>query len=210
MKRAQPSFRFYRWAHRISRALLSIFFRFEFRGRERIPAGAAMICSNHSSLIDPLLLAYAFGVGCYIHFLAKKELFETPVVSFVVIKLGAISVNRDMMDVSAIKRTLEYFKNGEKVGIFPEGTRVSEAEHVAAKNGAVKIADRAEVPLIPVFIPRRKKFFSKLSVVIGEPYYIESNGGKRSSEEYSQLAEALMGKIEALGSNSNSTGAGFS
>ena len=199
MKRpVEPSYRFYKGAYRVTRAAFWFIFRLDFIGKENIPPGAAMICSNHSSMIDPILIAFAFGIDSFIHFLAKVELFRTPVISFIVIKLGAISVNRDMMDVVTLKRTLEYFKNGEKVGIFPEGTRAQNADDVAAKSGAVKIAERAKVPLIPVFIPRRKGIFGKVQVIIGNPYTIEKPVGKRPPEEYPQLAETLMKRIEAL------------
>ena len=199
MKRTvKPSYRFYRSAHRIARILFSILFRFECRGADNIPSGAAMVCSNHSSYFDPILIAFAFGAGCYLHFMAKVELFKAPVLAFVVAKLGAISVNRDTLDISTIKRTLDCFKNGEKVAIFPEGTRSSAADRITAKNGAVKIAERAGVPLLPIFVPRKKRLFGKVTLVIGEPYYLEKQSIKRSSDDYTQLAETLMKKIEAL------------
>ena len=194
----KPSYRFYRRAYRVARAGMAVLFRFEVKGRENIPTGAAMVCSNHSSSFDPLFIAFAFGIDCFMHFIAKIELYRFSIVAFVMKKLGTIRVNRGMMDVATIKMTLEYFANNEKVAIFPEGTRTSETEHVAAKNGAVKIAERAGVPLIPVFVPRRKKLFRKVTLVIGEPYYIEKQSEKRSSDEYLRLAEQLMSNIEAL------------
>jgi len=159
--------------------------------------GAAMICSNHSSVIDPILIAFAFGIEYYLHFYAKSEIFKTPVLSWLVIKLGAISVNRDKFDVTSMKRTLSYFKDGEKVAIFPEGTRASDV--IESKKGAVKIAERADVPLVPMYVPRRKKWFSKLPLVIGESYYIDKQvGEKRTAEDYNRLAEDLMTRIESL------------
>jgi len=194
----RPSYKFYRGCYALSRAFLGIFFWLEIKGRERIPAGAAMICSNHSSMMDPLLIAFAFGKSCFLHFIAKIELFKIPIVSFIVIKLGAISVDRGMMDVATIKKTFSYFKNGEKVAIFPEGTRSAEIDGVAAKSGAVKIAEHASVPIIPIFVPRKKKWFSKVPLIIGEPYYIEKQDAKRTAEDYIRLSEELMARIEAL------------
>ena len=194
----KPSYRFYRRAYRVVRAAIAIIYRFEVKGRENIPIGAAMVCSNHSSSFDPLFIAFAFGIDCFMHFIAKIELFRISIMAYIMRKVGAISVNRGMMDVGTIKTTLECFKNDEKVAIFPEGTRTSEAEHVAAKNGAVKIAERAGVPLVPVFVPRKKKLFRKVTLVIGEPYYIEKQSEKRTSDDYVQLAEQLMYRIEAL------------
>ena len=194
----RQSYRFYRGAYRITRAALGIVFWIDVRGKENIPEGAAMVCSNHSSVIDPLLIAFAFGIDSFLHFIAKAELFKAPILSTIVAKLGAIKVDRRMMDVSTIKNTFEYFKNGEKVAIFPEGTRASQADYIAAKSGAVKLADRGNVPIVPVFVPRKKKVFRALPLVIGVPYYVAKQAGKRSAEDYSRLADDLMGKIEAL------------
>jgi 1-acyl-sn-glycerol-3-phosphate acyltransferase len=170
----------------------------DIKGRENIPEGAAMVCSNHSSLMDPLFMAFAFGKKCYLHFIAKIELFNIPVLSYVISKLGAISVDREMHDIETIKQTLKYFKNGEKVAIFPEGTRSYVPHEIEAKSGAVKIAERAAVPIVPIFVPRKKRLFSKMPLIIGKPYYIEKLSGRRSAEEYQQLVRELMDKIEAL------------
>jgi len=197
-KSVKPSYRFYRGCYRISRAIFGIFFRLEIIGREKIPKGAAMICSNHSSVIDPLLIAFAFGIGCFLHFIAKVEVFKIPILSFIVMKLGAISVDRAMMDVATIKKTFSYFKMGEKVAIFPEGTRKDILDTSAAKNGAVKIAEYAEVPIVPVYVPRKKNWFGKVSLVIGEPYYILKEDVKRTVVDYTRLSGDLMARIEAL------------
>jgi len=198
MRKWKPSYAFYRGCYRIARAVFSAFYWLDVKGKENIPAGAAMVCANHSSSFDPILIAFAFGIGCHLHFIAKIELFKVPVVSFVLVKLGAISVDRGMLEVSTIKRTLSYFKEGEKVAIFPEGTRVHEEDRVAAKNGAIKLSERAEVPLVPVYVPRKKRWFRKIPLVIGEPYYIEKQSEKRSAEDYARLVDDLMHRIEAL------------
>ena len=196
--RWKPSHRFYTGCYYISRAFLSIFFWFDIRGREKIPQGAAMVCSNHSSIVDPILVAFAFGKSCFLHFIAKIEVFKIPVLSVIVIKLGAISVDRAMMDVATVKKTFSYFKHGEKVAIFPEGTRAAQLDEASAKNGAVKLAESAAVPIVPIFVPRKKKWFSKVSLVIGEPYFIEKQSARRTAEDYSRLSEDLMARIEAL------------
>ena len=194
----KASYRFYRGCYRVARAALGLIYRVEIRGKENIPSGAAMICANHSNLIDPIFIAFAFGIGCYLHFIAKIELFAVPVLSAVIIKLGAISVDREKMGSDTIKSTLKYFKNGEKVAIFPEGTRNQDPDAVSAKFGAVKIAERAGVPIVPVYVPRKKRLFGKIVMVIGKPYYIVKQGHKRSAEDYAGLSADLMGTIEAL------------
>ena len=204
----KPSFKFYRGCYRFARVALGIFLWYDIRGRGNIPPGAAMVCANHSSLLDPIHVSLAFSIDDFIHYIAKVELYRIPVLSAVIQMLGAISVDREMLDVTTIKNTLTYFKKGEKVAIFPEGTRVSENESVAAKNGAIKLAEKAEVPIVPVYIPRKKYIFRKLPLVIGEPYHIEKQTRKRSTDEYSKLVEELMVRIEALKPTKPTKGAG--
>jgi len=202
----KSSYKFYKCCYYLARTVLGIIFWFDVKGKENIPDGAALVCSNHSSLIDPLFVAFAFGVDSFIHFIAKVELFRVPVLSAIIVGLGAISVDRGILDVKTIKKTLGYFKNGGKVAIFPEGTRASEDDYIAAKSGAVKLAEHAGVPLVPVFVPRKKLPFRRIPVVIGKPYTIEKLKNKRTADEYSSLADILMGKIKAL--NPSAQGAG--
>ncbi|MCL2365685.1 MAG: 1-acyl-sn-glycerol-3-phosphate acyltransferase [Oscillospiraceae bacterium] len=195
----KASYRFYKGGYYVVRVIFSIFFRIHINGREHIPSGAAMVCANHSSVLDPIFVAFAAGSEHFLHFIAKVEIFKTPVLSFIVMKLGAISVDREMRDITTIKQSLSYFKNGEKVAIFPEGSRADKADEITAKTGAVKIAERAGVPIVPIYVPRRKHVFSRVNLVIGVPYHIEKSESKRTPEAYLQLSEQLMTTIEKLG-----------
>jgi 1-acyl-sn-glycerol-3-phosphate acyltransferase len=113
-----------------------------------------------------------------------------------------IPVDRSINDITSIKTALGYLKNGERVLIFPEGTRAAKHDAGSAKSGAVKLAERAGVPVVPVFIPRRKPFFRKRKIVFGEPYYIEKQTGKRNADDYAKLSEDLMNIIQALDAGS--------
>jgi len=194
----KSSHRFYKGCYRVARVVLGLFYGLKAHGTERIPQGPYIACANHSSILDPFFLAFAFGLSNHMHIIAKAELYKVPVISAIMRKLGTIRVDRGIPDINSVKETLSYLNKGEKVAIFPEGTRTPVENAVAAKSGAVKIAQRANVPVIPVFIPRKKPLFRKIHIVIGEPYYVETHNGKRSSEEYIRLADVLMNKIEAL------------
>ena len=194
----KPSYKFYRGCFRVARAAIGIFYRTRVVGKGNIPEGAAMICANHSSMVDPFLMAFAFGIGNYIHFIAKVELFKIPLISQALKKMGMISVNRGILDVATIKSTFGYIRINEKIAIFPEGTRSSEDGVVSARSGAVKLADHSGIPLVPVFIPRKKPLFTRVTLVIGAPYRIPEQGVKRTADEYNQLAEDLMEKIKIL------------
>ena len=190
--------RFYRGCFRVARVLFGIFLWQKAIGKENIPDGAAIVCANHSSFIDPILMLLALGIDCPARVIAKAELFKVPILSAVIRKLGAISVDRGTLDVASTRATLGCLKNGEKVAIFPEGTRSAEDGMVAAKKGAIKLAEHANVPLLPVYIPRKKPKFRKFAIVIGKPYYIEQSEAKRSAEQYTVLADSMMSGIAAL------------
>ena len=194
----RSSYRFYRFCFRLARVLLGFVYRFEIRGKENIPDGAALVCANHSNLIDPILVAFACGIENHMHVIAKAELYRVPVLSAVIRNLGTIRVDRGIQDVKTIKETFGYLSKGAKIAIFPEGTRSTVEDSIAAKSGAVKIAEHTGAPLVPLFIPRRKPLFRKIIMVIGEPYHIEKSSAKHKPDEYSRLAEVLMDRIKTL------------
>lgn len=200
----KPSYKFYRVCFRLARAAIGIFYRIRVTGGENIPATGALICANHSSNIDPFLIAFAFGIDNHMHIIAKIELFRIPVISQILKKLGMISVDRGMLDISTIKKTYRYFDGGEKVVIFPEGTRLpavitDENNGVSVKSGAVKLAERRGVAVVPVYLPRKKPLFKRVPIVIGDAYNIPKTDKKRTAAEYELLAEEMMLKIESLG-----------
>ena len=157
-----------------------------------LPEGSAIFCANHSNYIDPVLLGLTVGKKHWLHFMAKAELQANKLLGAVLKKLGVFFVKRGENDVGAIRTTMGLLKSGEQVCIFPEGTRVSEPDAVAAKLGAVRIAMRLGVPIVPAFISRKKRLFRKADVVVGEPYYIAADADPQKQ------TEELMLRIESL------------
>jgi len=167
-------------------------------GRENVPGpGAFLICANHSSMIDPFLIAYSMGPGCQIHYMGKVELFRIPIIASILRGIGIFPVDRQGGGAMAIKGAMKLLKEGEKVGIFPEGTRVH-TEDGEAKTGAVRLAARLGVPIVPVYLPRKKRILRLNRVAIGTPYMVELDK-KAAPEEVEQAAEELMEKIRNLG-----------
>ncbi len=157
-----------------------------------LPDGPAIICANHSNYIDPILLGLTIGKKHWLHFMAKAELAAGKWIGALLRAFGVFFVKRGENDVGAIRTTMGLLKSGEKVCIFPEGTRVSEPDAVAAKGGAVRIAMRLGVPIVPAFITRNKRIFQKVDVVVGAPYFIPADADPQKQ------TEALMARIEAL------------
>lgn len=185
----------YRLAWIIGGPLYKFLYRLHFPGRELLPDGPCIVCANHSSMKDPILLAIAIGPREQPCFMAKAELFAKPLVGALLRGLGAFPVRRGEADVTAVKTSMQYLKSGRKLCIFPEGTRLTADDAASAKTGAVSLAARLHVPLVPVWIPREKRLFRRTVVRVGAPYCVE--GARRA--DLTPLAEELMERIYALG-----------
>lgn len=171
--------------------IVKLLYPFRVSGAAKLPEGAAVVCANHSSYLDPFLVAIIFGPKNYMRFMGKVELFRAPVIGWFCRKLGGIPVDRDGSDIEALRASIDVLKSGNKLMLFPEGTRVSSDDAVAAKTGAVRLAARHDAPIVPIFISREKKLFRPFDVCIGESY----NLGKIKRSEYGAAADELMSRI---------------
>lgn len=178
--------------------VMSLFHFPKFLGRENVPQGACVICGNHSGLADPVWAVLAIKQRTIPRIMAKKEVMGKPVLGKFLGAFGAFGVDRDNPDISAVKTSLKALKNGEQLLIFPEGTRVKEGKTVTPKSGAVMLANRAGVPILPVYITRNRKPFRKIKVVIGEAYRPAFENEKPSSEKLQAATAELMRKIYAM------------
>lgn len=167
-------------------------------GREHLPEGGALLCSNHTKLSDPLMIVYAIHRSPQVRVMAKAELLRIPIIGFLLRKAGIFAVERGKSDVGAIKQAMKFLKSGEKVLMFPEGTRYKDGSGGDAKTGAAMLAVRTGVPIVPIFVPAKKKWFRRTPVVIGEAYYPQTAEKKATTEEYHTIAADLMERIRKL------------
>ena len=172
-------------------------------GKERLPERGGLFCANHSGLSDPVCLIVAIGPKHQIHAMAKAEFMRTPVIGWILKKVGMFSVNRGKSDVGSMKTAIKYLKSNENVLIFPEGTRIKNGvdkhgNRSVAKTGAAMLAVRTGAPIIPVYSPPKKRWFRITKVVIGEFYYPQTESKKGTAEEYHMIADDLMKRIHAL------------
>lgn len=174
---------------------------FKIIGREKIPDGPAIICANHSSFTDPFYMAFAVPPKYHLCLMAKRELFDFKPLGWILRGIGTFPVNRESAgDMEAMKNALKVLKSGKKLGIFPEGTRTSEDGAVSPKAGAIRIAQKTGAPIIPMYIPRKKKFFRRNPIVVGDAMDVSSMG-RLSREDMEKLADELMDKIAQMGNN---------
>ena len=151
--------------------------------------------SNHISAFDPPLLAAIFSRP--VRFMAKKELFENPVLRFILFLADAFPVDRGKTDISAVKKALSVLKNSEVLGIFPEGTRRPEGKLGTPKAGSVMLAVKSDVPILPIGIKNIKKN-GRITVNIGETFRMDDFSGKRlNKKERKEAAQFIKTKIKA-------------
>lgn len=167
-------------------------------GRENVPEGAALLCPNHTRLTDPLFVVFAMGLKTKPQVMAKAEFMRMPVVGWLLSKAGVFAVDRGKSDVAAVKRAIKCLKDGDKLLVFPEGTRSKDGEMGEAKTGVAMFATRTGSPIVPIYIPAEKKWFRRTPVVFGEPFTPRVAGRKGTSEEYEAVAGNLMDRIAAL------------
>lgn len=205
-KRSDRTYGLYVVLRAVVMAVVWLFKPFRIVHREKLPAGPAVICANHSSFTDPFYMAFAVPWREHLCLMAKKELFRFKPLGWVLRHIGTFPVDREAVaDMEAMKNALGVLKDGNKLGIFPEGTRSTEDGAVSPKAGAVRIAQKMGVPLVPMFIPRKKKFFRRNPIIVGDPIDVKAMG-RLKGEELERVADELMDKIAALGHTSMATG----
>lgn len=161
---------FYNLVILLFRVYYKLFYRVEVKGSVDLKDTGFLICSNHRSNFDPILIAIKMKQRIY--FLGKKELFKNKFVSFILSKLGCMPIDRDNVDMYTLKIAIGILKNKNALCVFPEGTRSKTGELLEFKRGAGLLASRANVPIIPIKIEGSYKLFSKITIKIGEPFYI--------------------------------------
>ncbi|MDD7305943.1 MAG: lysophospholipid acyltransferase family protein [Peptoniphilaceae bacterium] len=163
-------------------------FRIEVHGKENLPAdGAYIICGNHWSNWDPIMVAGA--IDRTISFMAKKELFEIKIIKGLLKKLYAFPVDRDKTDLKSLRYAVDLIKQGKILCIFPEGTRVKLAQRKNIKDGAGYIALRAKANIIPVEIISTYKPFKKSYIYFKKPLYISDYTSYKKKEAMELLMD---------------------
>ena len=127
-----------------------------------------IVIANHTSNWDPILLGHLVCPVC-LRYMAKDELFKKPFSKKFLLSLGVIPVSRGKNDLKAMKTALTALKNGQSLGIFPEGHRSETGEMLPFEDGAAVIALKTNTPVLPVYLNcRGYRLFRRVKVSVGE------------------------------------------
>lgn len=196
---------FYRLIRFFLRILLPLLARWQVTGMENVPVeGCLIIAANHLHFLDPVVLSAA--MPRQIFFMAKAELFQTPILALLARLYGAFSVRRGEIDRHALRQSTNVLEARQALGIFPEGTRSRSAHLQRARDGIALIALWADAPILPVAISGTEKVFPALKrlrratvrVAIGEPFTLPSCEGQISRHQLSGLTDEIMRRIAEL------------
>ncbi|MFM7553291.1 MAG: lysophospholipid acyltransferase family protein [Actinomycetota bacterium] len=163
-------------------------------GRERIPkSGPVILASNHRSFYDIFVLGAA--VKRPIHYMAKVELFEHPVLGRVLPHTGAFPVRRGEVDRGALEAAREVLERGGMLGIFIDGTRHHAGAVGEVRAGAAMLAGQTGAPIVPVYIHGTDRIVddprAPISIAFGRPFQIEGRGSKAYRAGADRLADKL-------------------
>lgn len=193
---------FFRLAHRLLAPVFRGIFRVDVRGLETLPRSGVMLCPNHSSNWDPLLMLAVLPIDYHLYCMAKDSLFRIPVLGTIIRACGGFPVARGHSDIQAVKTAMQAIKNGDNLLIFPEGTRVDYEGESQAKGGVAMIAIRTGATMIPVYITPEKKLFHRVRIVFGKPYEPVYTGRRGTAEELQKIADDVLQIAYDLGRES--------
>ena len=185
----------------------------KIEGRERLPAGGAVLfVANHpNSLLDAAVIG--FTAQRPVHFFAKAPLFDVPVFGALMRALGMVPAHRGQDDKASVRKNLEtldvgakYLVRGEAVGIFPEGKThdregLEQVRTGAARIAAAAVASGAAVTVIPLGLnyERKEHFRSSIWVRVGEPIdaaKIFREHGEEDRKAIRQLTEEIDARLK--------------
>lgn len=180
--------------------------RFQMTGTEHVPrSGGVLLAYNHIGYVDFVYGGLAANPsGRLVRFMAKRELFDHKAVGPLMRSLHHIEVDRGAGEAS-FRTAVDFLRQGEAVGIFPEATISRSMELKEFKTGAVRIAAEAGVPVIPVIMWGTQRMMTKdhprdfsrgktIAISVGEPLHPT---GADPVAETAELRAAMSALLDA-------------
>lgn len=197
----------YKTLRSIIRFIINIIADVEIDGMERLPQGNVLIAANHLGRLDPAIILYIMEREDVIIAVAEKYKSH-PIFGAIGRTVNAVWLNRFEADFSALREILARMKQGGVMFIAPEGTRSKTEAMQEGKLGAAFLASKSGYPILPValigtedrVIMENIKHFrkSKIRVVSGNLFHIESPKGQGREELLQNATEEIMCQIAVL------------
>lgn len=132
------------------RAYLRLFYGLKVTGQENFVPGGALVAANHVSFYDPPIISVAAPQE--MHFLARETLFKNKYFGGFISRLNSHPVSGSGQDRSVFKMVLDLLAEGDKVLIFPEGSRSKDGTLQPLKQGLAMLSLKSGCPIIPAYV----------------------------------------------------------
>jgi 1-acyl-sn-glycerol-3-phosphate acyltransferase len=173
-------------------------------GKHNVPRGACIIVANHVNLLDSPIIGVSLRRRAY--FLAKEELFRSPVFGWLARHFGAFPVAKGRLNRQAGRKSLELLSRGQAIIIYPEGRRSNDGRLGRAYPGAVLLAAKTGAPILPVGITGTRQLIGKwwflrrpvITLNIGESFELPPINSKMDRQSTARLCDEVMSHIARL------------
>ncbi|MBE5926494.1 MAG: 1-acyl-sn-glycerol-3-phosphate acyltransferase [Lachnospiraceae bacterium] len=186
----------------------------DIKGLENIPKDQAVLfVANHRGFFD-IVATYPY-IPTIFGYVAKKEIMKVPGLNLWMHFINCLFIDRKNMKESlkTIIKGIEQLKSGVSVFIFPEGTRSKDGNMLPFKEGSLKMAEKANCPIIPIGIrgsgerfddqfPKIRK--GTVTIRVGNPIHIKEleaeekkHLGAYSQKKIQELLEVIDKELEA-------------
>jgi 1-acyl-sn-glycerol-3-phosphate acyltransferase len=176
------------------------------QGLEHVPLrGGAILASNHESYLDFLVVPVS---GCRLpRYLVGEVFFEMPIIAWAFRTMGFIPINRrKAFNGNAFKQILRHLRNGELVGVYPEGTRSPDGKLQPAQEGIAFLAHHSEMPVVPVAVVGTHEAWPKggsprahcVEVRFGEPLKFSRAAYREDKRVLASTTRQIMQRIAIL------------
>lgn len=183
--------------------------RFRMTGTENVPReGGVLLAYNHIGYVDFVYGGLAARPSRrLVRFMAKREIFDHPVMGRLMRSMHHIEVDRGD-GLESFHSAVDYLKKGEAVGIFPEATISRAMELKGFKTGTVRIAAAAGVPVLPVILWGTQRMMTKdhpkdfsrgktIAIAVGEPLHPTGADPVAETAELHAAMSALLDQVIA-------------
>jgi 1-acyl-sn-glycerol-3-phosphate acyltransferase len=190
------------------RFLVRTLIKYDVVNPQRIPeTGSVLITTNHLSRLDtPLLLALTDREDLVA--IVAKNYQEKTFFKWILERVaGMVWMDRENTDFAALRQALDHLRQGEIIGIAPEGTRSRDSKGLLeGKQGAALLAARASVPIVPVGIIGSEKVNQGwmhlqrplVTIRVGEPYTLPEFDMQDRQGWLAHYTDEIMCRIAAL------------